>query len=86
MITSSKNGGVTIDGNVGEILNDFTNVIRAVHEIIKDNYNEETAREVIAFAGRVAFVAIDEEPDELTAYKATRELHEILERGGDNEN
>ena len=73
-----KNGQGEIEGNLEEILTEFTAIIKHVHEILEKHLGEKAANELIATAGRVAFM-----PEE-DLEKSQKEL-ERMEAAGDRD-
>ena len=59
MITM-KHGSSHIEGSTIEIMADFTLIIKAVHEALAEEFNDEFARKTIAHCGRLAFMSDDE--------------------------
>ena len=61
MITT-KNRQVKMQGNVVELLAEFTSIIESMHKFLSSNFNEDFANEMITFAGQFAYMT-DEERD-----------------------
>lgn len=70
----TEGGQVMISASTEEMLAELTVIIRAVKTVLENKYGDETTREMIAEAGRLAYLT-DEELDamEMEAKKWQRE-------------
>ena len=65
-------GHVKIEGEETEVLADLSSIIKAFKNMLTESHGEETAREIIAHAGRLAFMT-DEQLDAEVENKWRRE-------------
>ena len=81
MIRYEKGQG-EIEGRLDEILTEFTAIINHVHKILEAHLGEKAANELIATAGRVAFMPEEElkrREKEIAGMEATGDLDGVKE-------
>ena len=59
MITT-KNRQVEMQGNVVELLAEFTSIIESMHKFLSSNFDEDFANEMITLAGLLAYMTDEE--------------------------
>lgn len=47
MIAASKGMGIFFDGNVSELLDDYTNIVEGLHEALAEKYEELRVKKAI---------------------------------------
>ena len=47
MIAASKGMGIFFDGNVSELLDDYTNIVEGLHEALAEKYEAHRVKKVI---------------------------------------
>lgn len=62
-----ENGDIRMEGSTGQLLAEFTSIIRGVYEFLTDQceMTDQEAREEIAYAGKIAFMSEEEILDEI---------------------
>lgn len=55
MITT-ENGYIEMQGDITELLTDFTSIIETMHKFMSSNFDEDFANEMITFAGQLAYM------------------------------
>ena len=75
MIKADK-GIVQIEGATPTVCADLSGIVRAVYEVLSEQYDDDFAREMIAKAGQIAFMS-DEEMDKAVEEKK-KELEELV--------
>ena len=75
MIKANK-GMIQIEGSTPTVCAELSGIVKALYEILEDQFGDEIARETIAKAGQVAFMT-DEEMDKAVEEKK-KELEELV--------
>lgn len=73
------NGDIRMEGSTGQLLAEFTSIIRGVYKVLTDQCEmaDQEAREEIAYAGRLAFMGENELKDE-----AMKKMDELMKNMG----
>ena len=64
MITT-ENGYVEMQGDIIELLIDFTSIIESMHKFMSSNFDEDFANEIITLAGQLAYMTEEERKEKI---------------------
>lgn len=68
---------IQIEGATPTVCADLSGIVRAVYEVLSEQYDDDFARKTIAKAGQIAFMS-DEEMDKAVEEKI-KEIKEMVE-------